>query len=92
MVTIIRLSVSRTSYYDLSVKILNDFRTLKKLYVVKYRATAIIAKIFSYYFKCCFQSETSQEAAMRTLMENLADMGGLKVSKLAYDYYLEQNQ
>ena len=35
---------------------------------------------------------TAQSAAMRTLYENLADMGGLKISKKAFNLYLKNNR
>ena len=38
------------------------------------------------------QRGTGQSAAIRTLYENLADMGGLKISKRAFDIYLKKNR
>ena len=41
---------------------------------------------------CLIQRGTGQSAAIRTLYENLADMGGLKISKRAFDIYLKKNR
>lgn len=35
------------------------------------------------------QRPTDQSAAIRTFYENLADMGGIKISKMAFDAYLK---